>query len=138
VTTTISQQWNGEDVKIKGQQVINKSAYEIGLVVQGQAQTLAPRKSGRLIGSITTQSNREGTNVEAPATSADKIGGPNQDGEVYVGTAVEYGPYVEFGTQRSQAQSYLRPALDLAMGKALTIVMKNGRFQFKEYLRETV
>lgn len=31
-----------------------------------------------------------------------------------VGTDVEYGPYIEFGTSRMRAQPYLRPALDAA------------------------
>ena len=29
-----------------------------------------------------------------------------------VGTSIEYGPYVEYGTYRMAAQPYLRPALD--------------------------
>lgn len=128
--------WNGREVKIRGKQVANKSAFEIGLVVEGQAKVLCPVDKGRLRGSITTQADTgQGTATEGPATSSDQISAPRQDGEVLVGTAVEYGPYVEFGTVRSNAQPFLRPALDLARGRTLTIVTKNGRTEFGEYLK---
>ncbi len=127
--------WNGQDVKIRGRKVVNKSAFEIGLVVEGQAKTLTPVKTGRLRGSITTQSATKGTSVEGDATGADKIAAPGDPQEVFVGTAVDYGPYIEFGTERSDAQPFLRPALDLAQGKVLSITLKNGRMEFKDYLK---
>ena len=135
MTTTIEQHWNGKDVKIKGRRVINKSAYEIGLIVEAQAKALAPVETGLLRGSITTQGENQGSSPEVPAGLRDVIRPRATHGEVYVGTAVNYAPYVEFGTIRSRAQAFLRPALDLAKGKALTIVENNGRFEFKEYLR---
>ena len=136
MTTTVSQQWNGQDVKVRGRLAASKSAFEIGLIVQAQAKALTPVLSGRLRGSITTQADTgEGTNVDAPATSSDQITAPSQQGEVLVGTAVDYGPYVEFGTRGSNAQPFLRPALDLARGRALTIVEQEGRMAFAEYLQ---
>ena len=136
VTTTIQQQWNGRDVKIKGRAVRDKSIYEIGLIVEGQAKLLAPIDTGRLAGSITTQASDHGSEVESPATAADRIQPPQSDNEVLVGTAVMYGPYQEFGTVRTNAQPFLRPALDLARGKTLTVTMKHGRYEFKDYLRD--
>ena len=127
--------WHGEDVKIKGRKVVNKSAYEIGLVVEGQAKELCKVVTGRLRGSITTQAADKGTNVEAPAESSDKIAGPRDDQEVLVGTAVEYGPYKEFGTVRMDAEPYLRPALDLAQGKTVSITQKNAKMEFGSYLK---
>ena len=62
-----------------------------------------------------------------------KIKAPTDEDEVLVGTPVDYGPYVEFGTVRSNAQPFLRPALDLAQGKTLTVMEKHGRQEFKEY-----
>ena len=131
IKTTVESQWNGEEVKIRGNRVRNKSAFEIGLVVERQAKALCPIKSGMLAGSITTQSQTEGTSPEAPATES--IQKPGMEGEVFVGTPVEYGPYVEFGTWKMDAQPYLRPALDLAQGKVLTIVEIEAKKQFKEY-----
>lgn len=130
----VEAQWNGPDVKIRGKRVVGKTAYEVGLAVEGIAKDLCQRMTGRLAGSVTTQSASQGTQPEAPATSQDKIASPNDELEVLVGTAVEYGPYVEFGTRRSDAQPFLRPALDLAQGKTLTIARKNGRWEFKDYL----
>lgn len=134
--STVSQQWHGEEVKIMGKKVVGKSAYEIGLVVEGQAKELCPVDTGRLAGSITTQSSTEGTSPKSPATSSDTIQKPNDDMEVLVGTPVEYGPHMEFGTIKTDAQPFLRPALQLAQGKVLTIVERNAKMHFKEYLQE--
>ena len=136
MTSTVSQQWHGEEVKIRGKKVVGLSAYEIGLVVEGQAKELAPVLTGRLAGSITTQAISKGTAAVAPAGASDVIGKPTDDMEVFVGTAVEYGPHIEFGTIRSDAQPFLRPALDLAKGKTVAIVERNAKMHFKEYLLE--
>ena len=133
IKTTVESQWNGEEVKIRGKRVRDKSAFEIGLIVERQAVALCPRITGLLVGSITTQSQTEGTSPRAPATEA--IQKPGMEGEVFVGTPVEYGPYVEFGTVRSNAQPFLRPALDLAKGQELTIVKQNGKNIFKDYIK---
>lgn len=141
-TATVTQQWNGRDVKLKGKRVVGKSAYETGLIVEGQAKALAPKNFGYLAASITTQADNRGTELGRPTNPAEpapssfrKIASPTGDDVVLVGTAVEYAPYQEFGTVRSNAQPFLRPALDLAQGKTLTILERNGRFEFREYLR---
>ena len=165
--SSVSQEWHGAEVKIMGKKVVNKSAYEIGLVVEGQAKLLAPKDTGYLAASITTQAyGGEGTQPENPAkyegvktfdTSTHKgkaqmyrdlfrkegysswemmIQSPKEEGEVYVGTPLEYAPYMEFGTVRTSAQPFLRPSLDLAMGKVITLVKKNAKIHFKEYLHE--
>jgi len=136
IKSTVTREWHGEEVKIQGKRVVGKSAYEIGLVVEGQAKELCPVKTGRLKGSITTASYSKQTMPQSPATGSDTIQPPRDDSEVLVGTAVEYGPYMEFGTVRSDAKAFLRPALDLARGEAMTIVERNGRFEFKKYLKE--
>lgn len=140
--------WKGQDVKIKGKKVVNKSAFEIGLVVEGQAKLLCAVNYGYLAASITTQSDTKGTELESPSkygkeapppghqvSSFKKIDKPNDDNEVLVGTAVDYAPYVEFGTVRSNAQPFLRPALDLAKGNWVTIITKNGKQEFGDYLK---
>ena len=139
--------WKGQDVKIKGEKVVNKSAYEIGLVVEGQAKLLCAVNYGYLAASITTQSDTKGTELESPSkygkeapppdhqvSSFKKIEKPNDDNEVLVGSAVDYAPYVEFGTIKNNAQPFLRPSLDLAKGKVLTIVTINGKQEFGDYL----
>ncbi len=128
-------QWNGEEVKVRGKRVTGKTAFETGLVVEGQAKALAPVKEGRLRGSITTQAADRGTNVEGKAEGSDKISAPQDPQEVFVGTAVDYAPFVEFGTVHQSAQPYLRPALDLAQGKVVTIAVKNARQEFKGFIQ---
>jgi HK97 gp10 family phage protein len=124
--------WNGADVMQRAKQLIGKSSFEIGLVVEAQAKGLSPVRTGRLVGSIHTVS-ADGQST-APALADDKLSTPTQQYETHVGTSVEYAPYVEYGTRNTDAQAFLRPALDIAQGKALTIVEVNGKKYFGEYL----
>lgn len=63
---------------------------ECGLVAEGYAKRECPVDTGNLRNSIThTQSG---------------------DAE-YVGTNVEYGPYVEMGTTRTRAQPFIKPSV---------------------------
>ena len=135
-STTVQEQWRGKEVKVQGQRVVGRTMFEVGLVVEGQAKLLAPIDTGRLAGSITTQAYGNGTAPTGEGSRpSDRIASPTSGDMVLVGTPVEYGPYMEFGTIRNEAQPFLRPALDLAKGKKLTILMQNGRLQFKEFLR---
>ena len=148
-TATIESQWNGKEVKIRGNRVVGKSAFEIGLIVEAQAKALCPVDLGYLRSSITTQSFTQGSAIEfvpsGEMTQAQyyktvpegfkPIAKPTDENEVLVGTAVFYAPYVEFGTIRSNAQPFLRPALDLVKGRTLTVLEQNGRFEFAEYLQ---
>lgn len=154
---TVDQTWLGDQIKRIANQMAGKSAFEIGLWVEGQAKSLAPVAEGRLAGSIQTvgQSGLK----SSPKNAEDTIAAPTRLGEVYVGTALEYAPYVEFGTgiyspdgrktpwsyedangkwhttRGMPAQPFLRPALAIAKGEALTIVEDNGKMAFKEYLK---
>ena len=134
--STVSQEWHGEEVKIRAKKVTGKSIFEIGLVVEGKAKELSPVDTGRLKGSITTAGFHERTTAQDPATWQDSIDPPNIENEVLVGTAVAYGPHMEFGTIKTDAQPFLRPALDLAKGKVLTVVQRNAKMHFGEYLLE--
>lgn len=63
---------------------------ECGLVAEGYAKRLCPVDTGNLRNGIThTQSE----NAE------------------YIGTNVEYGPYVEMGTTRTRAQPFIKPSV---------------------------
>lgn len=63
----------------------------IGLTAQGNAQRLTPVATGTLRRSITNR-------VEGNA--------------VYIGTAVEYAPFVEYGTRFMPARSYLGQGIE--------------------------
>lgn len=81
---------NSEEVKSAMESALARALEKIGLVAEGYAKRLCPVDTGRLRNSI---------------THAD-------DGEAeYIGTNVEYAPYVELGTSRTRAQPYLKPAV---------------------------
>jgi hypothetical protein len=141
--------WNGPIVKKQGKKVINKSVYETGLIVESKAKLLCARRYGYLAASINTQSIENGTELESPGKYAkenppakhktetfEKVEKPPITNETYVGTHVDYGPHVEFGTIYQDAQPFLRPALELAKGNVLEIVKINGKRHFLGYLLE--
>lgn len=70
---------------------LDRALEEIGLAAEGYAKRACPVDTGRLRNSIT----------HAVEGSEDAV---------YVGTDVEYAPYVELGTRRTAAQPFLRPA----------------------------
>ena len=61
----------------------------VGLQAEGYAKRLCPVDTGNLRNSITHTADED---------------------TAYIGTNVEYAPYVEFGTSKTAAQPYLRPA----------------------------
>lgn len=62
----------------------------IGQVAERYAKAKCPVDTGRLRNSITHETGND---------------------YVYIGTNVEYAPYVELGTRRQRAQPYLKPAI---------------------------
>lgn len=64
---------------------------KVGLVAEGYAKEACPVDTGRLRNSITHS-------IDAGEKA------------VYIGTNVEYGPYVELGTSRQEAKPFLKPA----------------------------
>lgn len=64
---------------------------KIGLLAENYAAKKCPVDTGNLRGSITYEVDTDGR-------------------AVYIGTNVEYAPYVELGTSRQKAQPFLRPA----------------------------
>ena len=72
-------------------QALARALEEVGLVAEGYAKKECPVDTGRLRNSITHQVR------------------PSEK-SVYIGTNVEYAPYVELGTSRMDPQPFLRPA----------------------------
>lgn len=73
----------------------------IGMQAEGYAQDLCPVDTGNLRNSITHTTD---------GTAA------------YIGTNVEYAPYVELGTRRAAAQPFLKPAATDHRGTYANIV----------------
>lgn len=82
---------NTEEVSRGIVRAIDRALEEIGLAAEGYAKRACPVDTGNLRNSIT----------HAVEGSEDAV---------YVGTDVEYAPYVEMGTRRTAAQPFLRPA----------------------------
>lgn len=70
---------------------MQRALNEIGMTAEAYAKQECPVDTGRLRNSITYQVS-------------------NAEKSVYIGTNVEYAPYVELGTDRQKAHPYLRPA----------------------------
>lgn len=77
--------------------------------------------TGRLRNSITHVSGRGGGGFhfyqnDAGTNFMQSVGTSDRDDTIYVGTNVEYAPYIEYGTYKKQAanggKGFLRPALE--------------------------
>ena len=82
---------NAAQVEAAIDQAIAKALTMIGQQAEGYAKLMCPVDTGRLRNSITNQIYL-------------------QENAVYIGTTVEYAPYVEFGTSRRSPHPYLKPA----------------------------
>ena len=90
MSVTVKQD-NTEQVVHGIESAIGVALEKIGLLAEGYAQMKCPVDTGNLRASITHE-------VDAGGKA------------VYIGTNVEYAPYVELGTSKQKAQPYLRPA----------------------------
>lgn len=88
---------------------VESALTKAGVIVEAQAVRNAPVDTGRLKGSITWATMREG--------SADGVSRPDRKGVVHIGTNVDYAQHVEYGTVKMDMQPYLRPALALHRGR---------------------
>lgn len=131
--------WNGDIVKGLAFNAATGSAYEIGLAVEAQAKLLADgfkHPTGRTKGSITTQARDKGTSPSGTGSAgSDVIQKPSDAQEVFVGTAVNYAPYLEFGTMYMRAQPFLRPALQIVTGGAIQIAEFESKKEFGGFLQ---
>ena len=99
---------NSEQVLEAVAAALERGLEAIGLAAESHAKELCVVDTGRLRNSI--------THVV-------------QDEEVYIGTNVEYAPYVELGTSRMKARPFLKPAAENYGSEYKTLlesVLKNG------------
>jgi HK97 gp10 family phage protein len=94
---------NVREVESAINQAIAQALEEIGLTAEGYAKKECPVDTGRLRSSIT----------HLVQTSEDAV---------YIGTNVEYAPYVELGTAHMKAQPFLVPAASEHSGTYRTIL----------------
>lgn len=95
---------NSDEVRSVFDEAIERALEEVGLAAEGYAKLACPVDTGRLRNSIShTQDDRA----------------------AYIGTNVEYGPYVEFGTSRQRAKPYIKPAVVDHVDEYKKIVERN-------------
>lgn len=92
--------WYGKELQEKVALKCFQNIEKACLLVEGDAKRMCPVDTGRLRASITHETEKSGDEV---------IG--------RVGTNVEYGVYVEYGTSKMSAKPYLRPSLEKNKGK---------------------
>ena len=101
---------NSKEVLEAMQQAAVRALEKCGLTAEGYAKKLCPVDTGNLRNSITHEVNES-------------------EQSAYIGTAVEYAPYVCLGTIHMKAQPFLKPAVaDHAdtYRKIIEGEMKNG------------
>ena len=86
---TVNVTSNAELFKNALPEQIAQALEAIGLIAEGYAKEKCPVDTGRLRNSISHA---------------------RDDNAAYIGTNVEYAPYIELGTSRMKARPYLRPA----------------------------
>lgn len=123
---------NSDQVRSAVDEAMARALEAIGQQAEGYAKPLCPADTGRLRNSIThtfsgnvafessyTDSFKKGTKGQTALKNSEKtnyshavdVGGKLSDKTVYVGSAVEYAAYVEYGTSKTKAQPFLQPAV---------------------------
>lgn len=84
-----------------------------GLAAERFAKDICPWVTGRLRGSITYATQKKHGSGQEPAEPQDyEPQGTPEKGSVYIGTNVEYAPFVELGSsRRKDPKPFLKPAI---------------------------
>lgn len=107
---------NSDEILSRMDTAMEAALEKIGLVAERYAKNLCTVVTGRLRNSITHATAsypgigtyQDNAGNEFNDATAD---GTPEKNAVYIGTNVEYAPYVELGTTRSKAKPYLKPAV---------------------------
>ena len=114
---------NTDLIKEATREAILVALEAVGLQAEGYAKRLCPFDTGLLRNSIThTVGGSSYTHNYTATRSKTKSGakrsgsasgtlGTEDDMSAYIGTNVEYAAYVEFGTSKTAAQPFLKPAV---------------------------
>lgn len=103
---------NSGNVRKLLEKALGNAAEVIGGMAESHAKEYCPVDTGNLRNSITHDHKESGDKAT-----------------VYVGTNVEYAPYVELGTYKMDAQPYLRPGIEdhrAEYQEAFETIMKNA------------
>ena len=125
---------NTEEIIKMSREAARKALTEIGLLSERYAKQGCVVDTGLLRNSITFALDGEaaytgeykadrGGKTGAYSGAAPKEGAGSN--AVYVGSNVEYAPYVELGTSKQKAKPFLRPAIQDHSGEFEAVVKKN-------------
>ena len=117
---------NADEVLKELEERIPKALEAIGMQCENYAKMNCPVDTGLLQNLIThalsgqpvqmiysgDQQGKSGNNPKTGAYSGNAPDDPEDKRAVYVGTNVEYAPYVEYGTQKTDARPFLQPAVE--------------------------
>ncbi len=112
----VSLKTNKKEILKAAAEQIERGMMAIGIEAESNAKDICPVDTGRLRNSITfatstTQgaaNNRDGQSADANDYATH---GNPESGSVYIGTNVEYAPYIEEGSSRRKARPFLKTAL---------------------------
>lgn len=109
-----------------GLQAQNNATLEINKAVYDTPESPSYVRTGRLRASITYATHNSQGRAGGEAESGDyKPHGKPEEFAVYVGTNVEYAPFVELGTVRMKPRPYLRPCIANHIDQYKEIIRKN-------------
>ena len=107
---------HSEEVTSALEEAIRKALKTVGELGEGYAKKLCPVDSGLLRNSITNMQSGESFNHNYSSDDGSKTGnfsgtiGDKEEKAVYIGTNVEYAPYIEMGTSKTSPQPFLKPS----------------------------
>lgn len=113
---------NSKEVLRAAEEAIERALEAVGMQAENYAKMKCHVDTGLLRNSIThALSGQAPATTEYKADKADKNGNiasgsydgqaPIEPGTVFIGTNVEYAPYVEMGTRHSDPYPFLEPAI---------------------------
>lgn len=97
---------------------------ESAIVMEGNISIRCPVDTGHLRQSIGRKVRLYDKSVSGEKKNDGLDSYPPNEGEAYIGTNVEYAPYVEYGTKYQKAQSYMRTGA-VASEKAIASIFEN-------------
>lgn len=126
----MSIQWDDNRIKAAILQAANKGIEAAGDVVANRAVTLIGNDHG---GVPSLPGNPPNTQTGTLHKSITRT--VAEAGKVLVGTAVEYGPYLEFGTSRMAPRPWIRRALAESKAQATAAFRAGFRIAFDRAIR---
>jgi len=124
---------------------VTEANLRIAINVVAQIKALAPvnkevGKGGQLRNSYmyVTPEKTGGFNNGGGEKAQVKISAKPKEFEAYVGSALDYATYQEFGTRKMDAQPHFRPAIDIVVkGMAVKDVIKACNDKMYEHVKRT-